>query len=91
MSGWSLALPEAVAAQMWTHLFRGDGDEHGGVLLAGVVRGNRGARLVAREFVPAVDGIDYVPLIIAGVLIVLFSIEHIVALVQGKVVEPAWN
>ena len=37
------------------------------------------------------DGIDYVPLIIAGALIVLFSIEHIVALLQGKVVEPAWN
>ena len=37
------------------------------------------------------DGIDYVPLVIAGALIVLFSIEHIVALLQGKVVEPAWN
>ena len=37
------------------------------------------------------EGIDYVPLVIAGVLIVLFSIEHIVALVQGKVVEPSWN
>jgi TRAP-type transport system small permease protein len=37
------------------------------------------------------DGIDYVPLIIAGVLIVLFSIEHIVANLQGKTVEPSWN
>jgi TRAP-type C4-dicarboxylate transport system permease small subunit len=40
---------------------------------------------------PVPDGIDYVPLIIAGTLIVLFSIEHVIALVQGKHVEPAWN
>lgn len=44
-----------------------------------------------KPMLPVPDGIDYVPLVIAGVLIVLFSIEHIVALVQGKVVEPAWN
>ena len=37
------------------------------------------------------EGIDYVPLVIAGVLIVLFSIEHIVALTQGRRVEPAWE
>jgi TRAP-type C4-dicarboxylate transport system permease small subunit len=44
-----------------------------------------------KPMLPVPDGIDYVPLIIAGVLIVLFSIEHVIALVQGKVVEPAWN
>jgi TRAP-type C4-dicarboxylate transport system permease small subunit len=37
------------------------------------------------------DGIDYVPLVIAGSLIVLFSIEHIVALLRGTEVTPAWN
>ena len=37
------------------------------------------------------DGIDYVPVVIAGVLIVLFSIEHVIALLRGHVVEPAWN
>jgi TRAP-type C4-dicarboxylate transport system permease small subunit len=37
------------------------------------------------------EGIDYVPLVIAGVLIVLFSIEHIVALVRGQEVEPSWH
>jgi TRAP-type transport system small permease protein len=36
------------------------------------------------------EAMDYVPLVIAGVLIVLFSIEHIVALLQGEEVEPAW-
>ena len=44
-----------------------------------------------KPMLPVPDGIDYVPLVIAGVLIVLFSIEHIIALLQGKVVEPAWN
>jgi TRAP-type C4-dicarboxylate transport system permease small subunit len=37
------------------------------------------------------EGIDYVPLVIAGFLIVLFSVEHIVALLRGEVVKPAWN
>jgi TRAP-type transport system small permease protein len=44
-----------------------------------------------KPMLPLPDGIDYVPIIIAGALIVLFSIEHIIALVRGKVVEPAWN
>jgi TRAP-type transport system small permease protein len=44
-----------------------------------------------KAMLPVPDGIDYVPIMIAGVLIVLFSIEHILALLQGKVVEPAWN
>ena len=44
-----------------------------------------------KPMLPVPDGIDYVPLIIAGVLIVLFSVEHIVANLQGKVVEPSWN
>lgn len=37
------------------------------------------------------DSVDYFPLVIAGVLIVLFSIEHIIALVRGTEVVPAWN
>lgn len=37
------------------------------------------------------EGADYAPLVVAGALIVLFSIEHIIALLQGKEVEPAWN
>lgn len=44
-----------------------------------------------KPMMPVPDGIDYVPLVIAGVLIVLFSIEHIAANLQGRVVEPAWN
>ena len=37
------------------------------------------------------DAVDYVPFIIAGILIVLFSIEHILAIFSGKTVEPAWE
>lgn len=44
-----------------------------------------------KAMLPVPDGIDYVPIIIAGALIVLFSIEHVVALVRGQEVEPAWN
>lgn len=33
----------------------------------------------------------YVPLAISGVLIVLFSIEHLIALAAGTEVEPTWN
>ncbi len=44
-----------------------------------------------KPMLPVPDGIDYVPLVIAGVLIVLFSIEHFVAILRGTEVEPAWN
>ncbi|MBI5275625.1 MAG: TRAP transporter small permease [Burkholderiales bacterium] len=37
------------------------------------------------------EGADYVPLVVAGALIVLFSVEHVVALLRGVEVEPAWN
>lgn len=36
------------------------------------------------------EGWKYVPATVAGVLIVLFCIEHIIALAQGREVEPAW-
>jgi TRAP-type transport system small permease protein len=37
------------------------------------------------------SGMDFVPLLIAGVLIVLFCIEHVIALIKGTEVVPAWN
>ncbi len=36
-------------------------------------------------------GMDYLALVVAGALIVLFSIEHIVALLRDEEVVPAWN
>lgn len=44
-----------------------------------------------KPMLPVPDGIDYVPVVIAGALIVLFSIEHIVALLRGQEVQPAWS
>lgn len=58
---------------------------HGGWLWASAKWGEK------KPMLPVPDGIDYVPLVIAGVLIVLFSVEHIIALLRGTVVEPAWN
>jgi TRAP-type transport system small permease protein len=37
------------------------------------------------------EGLRYVPLVISGALIVLFSIEHIIASVRNLEVEPAWH
>jgi len=36
------------------------------------------------------EGLDYLPLLIAGVLIVLFSLEHMRALWRGEAVRPSW-
>ena len=36
-------------------------------------------------------GMDYLALVVAGVLIVMFSLEHIVALLRNEEVVPAWN
>ena len=44
-----------------------------------------------KPMLPVPDGIDYVPLVIAGTLIVLFSIEHFLALLRAEEVVPAWN
>ena len=37
------------------------------------------------------EAMRYVPGIVAGVLIVLFSIEHLVAMARGSVVEKSWH
>lgn len=37
------------------------------------------------------EGWKYIPATIAGVFIVLFSIEHIIALLQGREVAPSWD
>lgn len=41
------------------HLFPGDNDEHGAVLLAGISQTNRQLTLLVRELHLAVDGVDY--------------------------------
>lgn len=36
-------------------------------------------------------GLDYLALVIAGVLIVLFSLEHVLALLRGEEILPSWH
>lgn len=58
---WTLTITGSTHAAMRSHLFRGDGDEHGGVLTAGIASTPRGTRVLARGFIPAIDGVDFVP------------------------------
>jgi TRAP-type transport system small permease protein len=37
------------------------------------------------------EAFKYAPPAMAGVLIALFSLEHIIALIRGEEVEPAWH
>lgn len=57
---------------------------HGGVLAASVM-------LYKIPILGLPEGINHVPLVIAGVLIALFSIEHILALIAGEKVVPSWH
>ena len=61
MKPWKLTIPGELYAELQRHLFPGDGDEHGAVILAGTCESDRGLRLVAREIHLAQDGVDYVP------------------------------
>jgi tRNA A37 threonylcarbamoyladenosine dehydratase len=61
MEPWTLVMDERLFAELITHLFPGDGDEHGAVIGAGVAESVRGTRLLARDLVIARDGIDFVP------------------------------
>ncbi|HKV98629.1 MAG TPA: ThiF family adenylyltransferase [Vicinamibacterales bacterium] len=60
-TSWTLTLPALLAEQLHQHLFPGDGDEHGAVVLAGIADSLAGPRLLARDVVLAIDGKDYVP------------------------------
>lgn len=57
---YELVIPEALWNKLYAHLFPGDGDEHGAVILAGLAEGNGRMRLLARDLFLAVDGVDYV-------------------------------
>ena len=61
MRSWRLTITSGLYGELQRHLFPGDGDEHGAVILAGTCQSDRGLRLVARELHPARDGVDYVP------------------------------
>ena len=48
-------------AELHQHLFPGDDDEHGAVLLAGLCETDREMRFIVRDVLLAADGVDYVP------------------------------
>jgi len=48
-------------ARLNDHLFPDDGDEHGAALLCGMAGSDDSCRLLVREVVVAVDGVDYTP------------------------------
>src|SRR3954469_3038891 len=57
----SLTIDEAMYSRLSRHLFPGDGDEHGAIIVAGIVETARGTRLLARDVHLARDGVDFVP------------------------------
>ena len=57
---WSIVITGEQWAVLHGHLFPGDGDEHGAILRCGIAQGTRGTRLLVRDVVPAIDGVDYV-------------------------------
>jgi TRAP-type transport system small permease protein len=83
-------VPEAVRLKMELLI-------HGLVTLFGLVMAYNCAVLAQSVWaykIPTLgisEAFKYTPPALAGVLIVLFSIEHIIALLQGKEVEPAWH
>lgn len=58
---WRLIIPQAIYAKLNEHLYPGDGDEHGAVILAGIASADSDTRLLARSLHIAKDGIDYIP------------------------------
>ena len=57
----SLHISDEMMDELHTHLFPGDGDEHGAVIAASVIETGRGTRLLAHRLFLAADGVDYVP------------------------------
>lgn len=62
MSSVGLRVGKSLWDEVTAHIHQPDRDEHGGALLCGVAVDRAGKRrLLGRAFVPAVDGVDYVP------------------------------
>lgn len=57
----TLTIPQSMWAELYSHLFPGDGDEHGAVIAAGVMETDRGVKLIARKLFLAQDAVDFVP------------------------------
>ena len=60
VNSWRLTIPQSLYCSLQKHLFPGDRDEHGAIILAGTCQSDRGLRLIARELHLAKDGRDYI-------------------------------
>lgn len=58
---FTLTISELQFTELHTHLFPGDGDEHGAVIAAGIAETPSGTRLLVRDVFLAQDGVDFVP------------------------------
>lgn len=58
---WRLIVPDGLYRRLHHHLFPGDHDEHGAVIVAGIAESESEVRLLTRDLFLAADGIDYVP------------------------------
>lgn len=61
MKPFNFRISSADFDNLHRHLFPGDGDEHGAVLLAGISESSRETRFLVRQVLLAKDGVDYVP------------------------------
>lgn len=61
MNSYRFRISSADFDKLHRHLFPGDGDEHGAVLLAGISESSRETRFLVRQVLLAKDGVDYVP------------------------------
>jgi hypothetical protein len=52
---WTLTIDGSMYRELMSHLFPGDGDEHGAVIAAGITTTSRGTRLLARDLFAAMD------------------------------------
>ena len=60
MMNQTMHIAEPLFRRLTHHLFPGDGDEHGAVLIAGMAESPRGTRFLVRDVLLAEDGVDYV-------------------------------
>ena len=58
---WHMVIPHGMYARLNAHLFPGDNDEHGAIILAGIAESELAVRLLAKELYLAKDGKDFVP------------------------------
>ncbi len=57
----SMTMADPLFQKLFSHLFPGDRDEHGAIIIAGITETENSIRLLAREVILAKEGIDYVP------------------------------